>query len=118
MLPIQVFIGAPEGGYKYIKDIVAIIYRENYVNTIYVLTNGLLIDYHFHSNRKSIICYDLLNGKRAAYISFDRKLNIQEIAEELSKKLEYNTDRIRTAIADADTPTIELALVPRSKRAA
>jgi hypothetical protein len=69
----------------------------------YILTDG-------------VICIDASLESSEITIIFDRALTIQEIAEELSLKFEYNTSRIIAAINNKDK-TIQLALIPRSKRA-
>ncbi len=117
MIPIQIFSDIPEKEYTDGENIISIIYRDQSENTLHVRTNGLLIDCLFYSRPgiNSVTCYDLHNNDYAVWILFDRKLTIQEIAEELSQKLEYNIDRIR-AMANNKDKTIKLALVP-SKRA-
>ncbi len=91
---------------------------------LYLKIGDLFIDEHFSNNelKKTIVCFDMSENNSKIYIMFDRELTAREIAEELSLKFEYNIDRIHAAMA-ANTGSIsaisniELAFVPKSKRA-
>ncbi len=90
--------------------------------TLYLRVGELNIDQSFEYNELAdeLFCFDGTGA--TVVILFGRELNIQELAEELSQKFEYNADRIRAAMANignirTDTASIELAFVPRSKRA-
>jgi hypothetical protein len=101
------------------ENTIIIKYRSNTPSSIgwsmlYLKIEDLTVSVHLNDDSLTDIvwCY---GQSSVINIIFDQALTIQEVAEELSQKFEYNMDRIHAAIAN--TKNIELALVPRSKRA-
>ncbi len=117
MLPIVTF----ESGEKIlIEENTVIITNYNGWSMLYLKMENLTVRAHPNPSGDQDLTNKIWCTDNSSFgtitIIFDRDLTLQEIAEELSRKFEYNVDRICAAIA-ANISSIELALVPKSKRA-